>query len=140
ACGALESPGLLLRSQIGGPAAGQYLRLHPANAVVGLYPEPQEPWWGAPQTALVDEFVNAEADHGFLVEGAQYGPGIFGSSIPFTTAAEHKSALQRFRHGASFVALIRDRGYGRVEIDAAGQPVHWYSLTDELDIRNTFRS
>src|SRR3954469_19690183 len=29
ACGALESPGLLLRSGIGGPAAGDYLRLHP---------------------------------------------------------------------------------------------------------------
>src|SRR3954454_3449489 len=35
ACGALETPALLLRSQIGGPAVGDYLRLHPAVAVFG---------------------------------------------------------------------------------------------------------
>src|SRR3954464_7910571 len=33
ACGALETPALLLRSQIGGPAVGDYLRLHPALAM-----------------------------------------------------------------------------------------------------------
>ena len=31
ACGALESPALLLRSRIGGPAVGDYLRLHPSR-------------------------------------------------------------------------------------------------------------
>ena len=31
ACGSLESPALLLRSEIGGPAAGDYLRLHPTT-------------------------------------------------------------------------------------------------------------
>ena len=36
ACGSLESPALLLRSGIGGPAAGDYLRLHPCTAVLGL--------------------------------------------------------------------------------------------------------
>src|SRR5205814_8985366 len=39
ACGALESPALLMRSQIGGPAVGDYLRLHPALAVFGSYGE-----------------------------------------------------------------------------------------------------
>ncbi|MFL5887336.1 MAG: GMC family oxidoreductase N-terminal domain-containing protein, partial [Thermoleophilaceae bacterium] len=37
ACGALESPALLKRSGIGGPAAGDYLRLHPCCAVLGRY-------------------------------------------------------------------------------------------------------
>ena len=31
ACGSIESPALLLRSGIGGPAVGDYLRLHPAE-------------------------------------------------------------------------------------------------------------
>src|SRR3954447_13003591 len=39
ACGALETPALLLRSQIGGPAVGDYLRLHPALAIFGSYGE-----------------------------------------------------------------------------------------------------
>ena len=49
ACGALESPALLLRSRIGGPAAGDYLRLHPCTAIFGIYGEDLQAWWGAPQ-------------------------------------------------------------------------------------------
>ncbi len=37
AAGALDTPAVLLRSGIGGPAAGDYLRLHPATAVAGFY-------------------------------------------------------------------------------------------------------
>ena len=47
--------------------------------------------------------------------------------------------MSRFRHGATFIALLRDRGHGRVTIDHAGMAVPWYSLTDELDIRNTHK-
>src|SRR3954462_12400901 len=56
----LEAPGLLLRSGIGGPAAGDYLRLHPAWAFLGSYGEDMQGWWGAPQAGLVDEFSNVE--------------------------------------------------------------------------------
>ena len=38
ACGSLESPALLLRSGIGGPAVGKYLHLHPVVAFLGLTP------------------------------------------------------------------------------------------------------
>ena len=37
---------------------------------------------------------------------------------------------------APFINLTRDRGHGRVTVDAAGNPVVAYPLTDELDIRN----
>ena len=39
ACGSMESPALLLRSGIGGPAVGDYLRLHPSTAMFGVYDE-----------------------------------------------------------------------------------------------------
>lgn len=67
ACGALESPALLLRSGIGGPAVGQYLHLHPTTATVGLYDEDLEAWKGAPQAGLIDEHQNLEQEHGFLI-------------------------------------------------------------------------
>ncbi len=54
AAGALDTPAVLLRSGIGGPAAGDYLRLHPATAIAGFYDSPQKGWWGAPQTRPVD--------------------------------------------------------------------------------------
>jgi choline dehydrogenase-like flavoprotein len=136
AAGALESPALLLRSGIGGPAVGDYLRLHPCTATFGFYPQDMENWKGAPHAGLVHEFENIEDGYGFLIEGAQYTTAIAGSALPFTTAAEHKRTMSRFGHGASLIALLRDRGHGRVTIDRAGMSVPTYAVTDELDLRH----
>ncbi|HEX8052163.1 MAG TPA: GMC family oxidoreductase [Thermoleophilaceae bacterium] len=136
ACGSLESPALLLRSGIGGPAVGQYLRLHPAEAVLGIYSEDQQGWWGAPQTGLCDEFVDTGDGYGFLVEGAQYAPAIGASALPWTGGAEHKERMFDWKYGATIISLIRDRGYGRVTIDDSGEAVPWYSVEDEVDLRN----
>src|SRR4051794_10145815 len=135
ACGALESPALLLRSGIGGPAVGDYLRLHPALAVFGTYPTEQNAFLGAPHAGLSHEFENVEDGYGFLIEGAQYTPGLTGSALPWTSAAEHKEMMTLVPNGASFITLLRDRGHGRVRIDANGEAVPWYDLTDELDQR-----
>jgi choline dehydrogenase-like flavoprotein len=126
----------LLRSGIGGPAVGDYLRLHPCTATFAFYPHEMENWKGAPHAALVHEFENIEDGYGFLIEGAQYTTAIAGSALPFTTAAEHKRTMARFRHGCSSIALLRDRGHGRVTIDHAGMSVPTYALIDELDLRN----
>jgi choline dehydrogenase-like flavoprotein len=140
AAGALESPAVLLRSGIGGPAAGQYLRLHPCTATLGDYGTDQQAWWGAPHAGLVDEFVAGDGDgYGFLVEGAQYTTGVGASAIPFTTAAAHKLAMTEFRDGGTFISLVRDRGHGRVTLDEAGQAVPWYSLTDPRDVETSYR-
>jgi choline dehydrogenase-like flavoprotein len=137
ACGALESPALLLRSGIGGPAVGNYLRLHPAHAVLGVYSEDQRSWWGAPQTGLCDEFVgNVDGAWGFLVEGAQYAPAIGASAVPWTSSAEHKERMFDWKYGATIISLIRDRGHGRVEVDSGGEAVPWYSVEDEVDLVN----
>jgi choline dehydrogenase-like flavoprotein len=140
ACGALESPALLRRSQIGGPAVGNYLRLHPCTALFGIYPEDQDAWWGPPQAGLVDEHAAVEDGYGFLVETTQYGPSLIGSALPVSSAAGHKQLMEKVRYGATFIGLLRDHGHGRVDVDAAGQSVPYYSLTDELDVRNTRRA
>jgi choline dehydrogenase-like flavoprotein len=135
ACGALESPALLLRSGIGGPAVGDYLRLHPALAVFGSYPQEQSAFLGAPHAGLSHEFENVEDGYGFLIEGAQYTAGLTGSAVPWTSAAEHKEMMTTVPRGASFITLLRDRGHGRVTVDANGESVPWYDVTDELDQR-----
>ncbi|MEA2385954.1 MAG: hypothetical protein QOJ22_128 [Thermoleophilaceae bacterium] len=135
ACGALESPALLLRSGIGGPAAGNYLRLHPCVAVFGSYADDQRGWWGAPQAGLIDEFADVEDGHGFLIESVQYAPALIGSAIPWVSAEQHKEMLSRAKFGATFVPLPRDHGHGRVEVDASGEAVPWYSVDDEVDRR-----
>ena len=136
ACGALESPALLLRSGIGGPACGRYLRLHPGGAISGLYDEVQNGWWGAPQSGLSDSFANLEDGHGFLIECPAYSPGLAGAVVPWLSGRDHKERMASSDHSASFVFLIRDRGHGQVTIDESGEAVQTYLITDELDQRN----
>jgi choline dehydrogenase-like flavoprotein len=74
--------------------------------------------------------------HGFLIEGAQYTTGIGGSAVSWTNAALHKELMSRFRYGATFISLVRDRGHGRVDVDANGEAVPFYSVEDRLDDAN----
>jgi choline dehydrogenase-like flavoprotein len=140
AAGALDTPAVLLRSGIGGPAAGDYLRLHPATAMPAVYDEPQEAWWGAPQTALSAEFANLGDGFGFLIETSHASPSVTGSAVPWVTGQQHKEYMAQGAVTSSLVMLIRDRGHGRVTIDAAGNPVHAYDLHDAIDVKNFRRA
>ncbi|QBR03961.1 GMC family oxidoreductase [Paraburkholderia pallida] len=134
--GSLESPALLLRSGIGGPAVGNYLRLHPVAIVTSVYPTRQDPWWGAPMTAMIDEFERPEHGYGFLIQTPFYGSGTSAATLPFTTAAAHKQVMSQLGHAASTIGLTRDHGHGRITVDANGEAVLTYSVTDPIDIAN----
>ena len=136
ACGSIESPALLLRSGIGGPAVGDHLRLHPVGGLFGAYDGPQDSWWGAPQSALCHEFAEGAEGHGFLLEGAHHSMGIAAAATPWQSGREHKQELARLRDSSLLISLVRDRGHGRVDVDAAGNAVASYRLADELDIAN----
>ena len=136
ACGSLESPALLRRSGIGGPAVGNYLRLHPAAGVFGQYATDQQAFMGAPHSGLVDEFAGVRDGYGFLIEGVQYTPGLTGSALPWSSAEEHKDLMTGVRRGASFITLTRDHGHGSVDVDANGEAVPYYAVSDPLDVEN----
>jgi choline dehydrogenase-like flavoprotein len=139
ACGSLESPALLLRSEIGGPAVGHNLRLHPSSVVGGAYGTDQQAWWGPPQAGLCDEFADTGEGYGFLVETAQYAPGLVGSATPWISGADHKRRMEEFRFTGTSISLTRDRGSGRVSVDANGEALPTYAVTDPLDLENLSR-
>jgi choline dehydrogenase-like flavoprotein len=136
ACGSLESPALLLRSGIGGPAVGQNLRLHPSSVVGAAYGTDQQAWWGPPQAGLCDEFADTGEGYGFLIETAQYAPGLIGSATPWISGLDHKQRMEEFPFTGTFISLTRDRGAGSVGVDANGEAVPLYSVTDPLDLEN----
>jgi choline dehydrogenase-like flavoprotein len=141
AAGALESPGVLLRSGIGGPAVGKYLRLHPCTSVFADYGTDMKAWWGAPHAGLIDEFVQGpDGSYGFLLEGVQYTTGLAASAVPFTTAAAHKQAIMDFKNAASSIGLVRDAGHGQVVLDATGTAQAQYALDDPRDVATTHRA
>jgi choline dehydrogenase-like flavoprotein len=135
AAGALESPALLLRSEIGGPAAGKNLRLHPAFLVMGVYDEPVEGWNGQIQSALSDHFLDVEDGCGFLIEATGVQPGLLSASMPWESGAQHKELMSTLRWQAPFITVARDHGSGEVVLDEHGRAVVRWDFEDEVDAR-----
>ena len=136
ACGAIESPAVLLRSGIGGPAVGNHLRLHPASLVSGVYEEPIEGWIGQIQSALSDEFTGCEGDYGFLIEAIAVAPGLQASALPWDDGRTHKDRMARtLKYSAPFVSVARDHGEGEVVIDDYGRAVARWGFADDVDAR-----
>jgi choline dehydrogenase-like flavoprotein len=140
ACGSVESPALLLRSGIGGPAVGKNLRLHPAYLVVGVYDEQIDGWSGQIQSLVSDAFASVEDGHGFLIEGTGVFPGLFAASVPWEDGDRHKRLMQTLRWQAPFITVARDHGAGEVVIDELGRAVVRWGLGDEVDRRLALRS
>jgi hypothetical protein len=136
AAGSVESPALLLRSGIGGPAAGKHLRLHPASVVEGVYDEPIEGWIGQAQSAVSYQFSDLEGQWGFLLESCPTAPALIATNWPFEDGAQHKREFgTKFEHAAPFITVARDHGEGEVVIDEHGRAVVRWSLSDEVDRR-----
>jgi choline dehydrogenase-like flavoprotein len=133
AAGALETPAVLLRSGIGGPAVGRHLRLHPVPMITGLYDEDLRAWWGAPQGTIIDEHRAVISGHGYLVETAHIHPAITAAAVPWTSGRGHKLIMGRFSRLGTFIAVTRDHGGGTVTIDERGEGVVRYPLEDPID-------
>jgi len=121
--GALLSPALLLRSGIATAQAGRHLHLHPVSVAAGIYDEDLGGVWsGVPQSVLGDSFAEAEGAHGFRIECPQGYPGILAASFPWWGSRSHRERMSEARHVAPFIAIVRDRGEGRITIDRDGEP------------------
>jgi choline dehydrogenase-like flavoprotein len=121
--GAVESPALLLRSGLRNPNIGAHLRLHPVVAMAAYYAEPIAPWTGSLQTVLSDHFKHLQGGYGLRFEVAPAHPGMLGMVTPWRSAAQHKTDMARNPNAATFIALMRDTGEGRVTLDKQGDPV-----------------
>lgn len=134
AAGALETPAVLLRSGIGGPAVGQNLRLHPVCSLIGLYDDDQRAWRGAPHTRIVNEFAQSNDGYGFLIEGLQYGPGYFAGGLPWRSGHDHKVIVSGLARASSWIGLVRDFGGGRVTLDDEGESHVTYPFDEPRDL------
>jgi choline dehydrogenase-like flavoprotein len=139
ACGALETPALLLRSGIGGPAAGKNLHVHPGCLILGEYEDDQTPWWGPPQAALVDQFAD-EGGNGFLLECSHFYTGTWASFLGFNGGRDHKERMSRLRNMVVFLCIVRDRGSGEVTVDADGNAVHHYPFGEPTDVERYYQA
>jgi choline dehydrogenase-like flavoprotein len=140
AAGGIESPALLLRSGIGGPAVGRHLRLHPAWMVTGVYDEPVEAWRGQVQAAASFDLTHCESGVGFLVETLGLSPAVWAANAPFSDGVRHREELLKLRHMASWHAISHDQGAGRVVLDGDGRALVRWRLDDDIDRRVALRA
>jgi choline dehydrogenase-like flavoprotein len=142
ACGALETPALLLRSGMGGPAVGQNLYLHPSIGLFGVYEDDQQAWWGPPQALVMDEFRDLGDGYGILVEGSQYYTGVFAFQLARRDGRDGKEAMSKLGRMADLLTISRDHAGGQVTLDERGEAVHTYAVTDprdEAQLRKSYR-
>ena len=129
--GAINTPALLLRSGLdGGGRVGTRTWIHPVTGVSGIYDEPVNGFYGAPQSIASHQFINRGPDHiGYFMETAPVQPMLI--SLGVSAVGEPLAdAMGQLDHMSVLLALAVDgllpheqggtvslRGDGRLRID-----------------------
>jgi choline dehydrogenase-like flavoprotein len=138
AAGAINSPGVLLRSAAPDPHGllGARTFLHPVVMSSSVFEQKVQAWNGAPQTIYTDHFLDTQAidgPMGYKLEAPPLHPVIFASTVPGFGPVHHE-LLNSFPHNHTLLALLRDgfhdqsRG-GQVKLRSDGSAVLDYPLT-----------
>ena len=136
--GAINSPGLLLRSDAPDPHGhlGRRTFLHPVVISAAVFDQTVAGWQGAPQTLYTDHFLEVDpltGPIGYKIEAPPIHPVIFSTTVPGIgrTLAE---SMHSFPRTHALLALLRDGFHdespgGRVTLRSDGSPVLDYPLT-----------
>lgn len=135
--GAINSPGLLLRSAVPDPhrRIGRRTFLHPVSATFAVMPEKIDGWSGAPQSVYSDHFLWPEGDAmGYKLEVPPLQPA-FAMANNGLYGARHAALAGTLPHANVLIALTRDGFHeqsvgGSVGLREDGSPVLDYPITD----------
>jgi long-chain-alcohol oxidase len=142
AAGALQTPAILLRSRLGGPAAGKYLHLHPVTAVWARFAERVDPWTGILQARYTDEFADLDGKgYGFKFETAPIHPLFPAAFVGWEDGASFKRDVLGLGYLDVGGVLLRDRDHGTVGVRRDGTPVWKYAVSkyDQAHVREGVR-
>ncbi len=141
ACGSIYTPAVLARSGLTNPAIGRGLRLHPATAICGVFPERVEPWTGSIQTRFSDQFADQHEGYGVKFETAPIHFALPASAFGWEGARAYKHDLAKLGHLSIVGAVLRDREPGRVATGRDGRPRVHYELSafDAAHLREGLR-
>ncbi|MBX3586036.1 MAG: GMC family oxidoreductase [Ramlibacter sp.] len=139
AAGAINSPGVLLRSEAPDPHGrlGKRTFLHPVVMSAAVMPRQVEGWQGAPQSIYTDHFLETQpidGPIGYKLEAPPLHPVIFASTVT-GYGREQADLLSQFPHTHVLLALLRDGFHeqaagGHVKLRGDGSASLDYPLTD----------
>jgi choline dehydrogenase-like flavoprotein len=149
--GAINTPGLLLRSGVPDPygLVGKRTFLHPTVVSAALMPERVDGHAGAPQTVYSDAFVEGaplDGPIGYKLEAPPIHPILAAITLPGHGEA-HARFMRQLPNMSVVIALLRDGFHpasagGSVHLAGDGTPVLDYPLDDYLwnGVRRAFQS
>jgi choline dehydrogenase-like flavoprotein len=115
ACGAINTPVLLLKSRLANPHVGRNLHLHPVSAMGAFFPERVEPWGGAMQTRYCAQFADMDGrGYGTRFETGPIHFALPASAFGWASARQLRDDVGRLAHMGHVGILLRDRDTGRV--------------------------
>jgi choline dehydrogenase-like flavoprotein len=124
ACGALNTPQLLLRSGVPNEAIGRNLGLHPVRLVYGLFDDVQDAHMVYPITAHAMAHQHDE-DGGFVIEASTVQDPIgFATTLGDATGPlwgpRLVAAVKKYRHWNGVLAMVNDENTSAVVLDDDG--------------------
>lgn len=140
AAGAIETPGLLLRSGVPDPhgTIGKRTFLHPTLVSAATMPRDVDAFSGAPQSIYSDHYLALPLDGpaGFKLEVPPVHPVLMATTLP-GFGAVHAAMTAQMRKTQVVIALLRDGFHaespgGTVTVDRSGDPVLDYPMTPYL--------
>lgn len=125
ACGAIQTPFLLLGHRLGRPSRqlGKNFLCHPNTKVVAVYPHDIRAWQGVSQGGQIREF----RDEGIVMAENAVPPGTVAAQIPFL-GQEAMDLMKRYNAMAMTGVLVEDSHAGSVT-RRFGAPMAKYSIT-----------
>jgi choline dehydrogenase-like flavoprotein len=121
ACGALQTPALLLRSGLRNENVGRHLHIHPVTAVSASFDEEVKPWTGTIQALYSDQHARLDDGYGLKYETGPIHPGVLVGFAPWRSAAEHAALLADLPRTSGIGLLLRDRESGHVRLTRGGR-------------------
>jgi choline dehydrogenase-like flavoprotein len=135
--GAINTPAVLLRSGLdGGGLVGTRTFLHPVIGSTGLYDEPIEAFYGAPQSAASHAFAHRGEDVGFFMEASPGYPMLASTAMPGFGAA-HAKLMEGLSRRTVHIALAIDGFHddvpgGTVKLRPSGAPLLEYVIPPRI--------
>lgn len=142
--GAIQTPALLLKSNIPGKSGliGKRLHLHPYSPVGAFFDKEVLAWRGIPQSIYSDDFADFKKDgYGgfFMIPGFAH-PGSMASISPGHGMA-HWEIMKEYKNMAGGGAMAHDETNGTVTVNRYGNPeiMYWPDKSDQQIIIAGFK-
>jgi choline dehydrogenase-like flavoprotein len=134
--GSINSPALLMRSGLGGGMVGKRTFLHPVVGVGGIWKDPIEPFYGAPQSVASHALAHRGDDVGLFLEAAPMHPMLASTALT-GFGDEHYRRMKQLPNLSAHLALAIDGFHeseqgGTVEVRPSGAPILDYPLPPRI--------